>query len=138
MKISLLLFIFTHTKSVLGGLLYQNVVFQIQKYIILKFTYTKKLHLLLVCYFNMFFKKSQLRWPFKDHRHGSNCRLANQHLLLAIQNRHSSEQGIHLNVHSKKITTQQLSVIKSLLSRLYLLFERPLIHNHAKEKLKGK
>ena len=50
-KLSLLLFIFTHKKYMLGGLKYQNEVFQIRNYMILKFTYTKKLHLFLVCLF---------------------------------------------------------------------------------------
>ena len=50
----------------------------------------------------------------------------------------SSEQGTYAKAHSKKITTYQLLVNKLLVSRLYLLLERPPTHNHAKQKLQDK
>lgn len=84
--------------------------------------------MLLVCYFK-YLQKNLLTSPYNNHSHGSNCRLANCHLLLASQKRHSSEQGSHLNAHLKKIATHQLWVIKSLVSRLYLLLEKPLTHS---------
>lgn len=48
-----------------------NEVFQIQKYIILKLTYTENLHLKL------------LALHYEDHSHGSNGQLANLHMLVA-------------------------------------------------------
>ena len=76
------------------------------------------------CWFAILICSKNLRpSPYKDHSHDCIGRLANWHLLLAGQNRHSSEQGIHLNAHSEKVTTHHLCVIKPLDSRLYLLLE---------------
>lgn len=82
--------------------------------------------------------KRLLASPYKNHSHGADCWLAIWQLLLANQNRHLSEQGIHLNIHSKKTTTHQLLVIKLLVSRLYLKFEKRLSRDHTKQKLQEK
>ena len=76
--------------------------------------------------------------PCQDNSYDSNYRLANWHLLLANQNRHSSEQGTHLNPHSKMIMGHQLWVINSLVSILYLLFKSSLTHDCGKQKLQDK
>lgn len=82
--------------------------------------------------------KRLLASPYKNHSHGADCWLANWQLLLANQNRHLSEQGIHLNTHLKKITTHQLLIIKLLVSGLYLLFEKRLSRDHTKQKVQEK